>query len=113
MDFKTEEYKGLLVRYSIYDNGLICGHVDGLQNTGDPVMSFKEAKENAERCVDHFLEFCPGNLGQLAAEIEKTLVWTGYESCEVSPRNLAIILKNYMVGKNIPQNYMRIILEEF
>lgn len=101
MDFKTEEYRGIEVTYSINTEGkFVCSALDVFREyKGNNALcwdTMKEAENAIHVKLDSFLQQTPKNYTELAKAIERSLVWTGHEDCHVDEFILKTIVGNFI-----------------
>jgi hypothetical protein len=61
-----------------------------------------EAIESIKEVIDTFLSNSPKNYKELAIAIyDGALIWSGYEDCEIDPKLLEIIIKNFILTQKL------------
>ena len=59
----------------------------------------EEAVNDIKNVIDAFLENAPKNYKELAAQIEKSLIWEDYDYCYIDHEILKIIIENFQKNK--------------
>jgi hypothetical protein len=62
--------------------------------------SIQDCLNDSKLSIDNFLLTCPKNYKELAENIHKTLVWHGYEECDVDEKILEHLVEQFIKYKN-------------
>ena len=76
--------------YASYDNSGCALNGDG--------KTAEEAINNFKEKVDAFLATAPKDIHSLATELEKCLIWTGYEDCYMDAELMEVQIRNFITA---------------
>lgn len=101
----TVDYRGWMVEIYLSSNGYqFAAHSKHLKssNPDNPHRLHESASVAlADVCqkIDKFLDETPQTYDELAKAIESSLIWTGYEDCEVDASVLEVIVENFIKAR--------------
>jgi hypothetical protein len=91
-------YKNFTVEWSVCERGEFHAYAMGHLSSHEKTL--EKAKASIELEIEKFLSITPKTWEELATEIEKSLVWSSYEDCEVNVKTLKMLVENFMKAKN-------------
>lgn len=101
----TVDYRGWLVEIYLSSNGYQFSAHSGHLKSSNPdnphrlYASADRALADIKSKIDEFLEDTPETYGELADAIQASLIWTGYEECEVDASVLEVIVENFIKAR--------------